>query len=162
MITSKTVNETANDKTQDMLANKPMWLCTFVNNYQQLSTDNLHLLTEIYHQDITFIDPIHTVEGITGLQAYFARLYTNIQACDFVINDIIAAPNQAAVYWEMHYQHPKLNKGKIVSVTGSSHLKAQDNKVIYHQDYLDVGTMLYEQLPVVGRFIRWIKARAAS
>jgi hypothetical protein len=32
--------------------------------------------------------------------------------------------------------------------------------VCYHRDYFDAGEMLYENLPVVGRVIRWIKDQA--
>jgi hypothetical protein len=36
----------------------------------------------------------------------------------------------------------------------------QDNKVIYHRDYLDLGSMLYEQLPFIGKLISWLKVKA--
>jgi hypothetical protein len=62
----------------------------------------------------------------------------------------------------MNYQHPRLNSGKVVSVQGSSHLKGVEDKVIYHRDYLDLGAMLYEQLPLFGRIIRWFKKKAVS
>ena len=89
-------------------------------------------------------------------------MYQNLSACEFVIQQVITQDNQAAVYWQMSYQHPKLGQGKIVTVTGHSHLKAQDEKVIYHRDYFDLGEMLYEQLPVVGKLIRWLRSRAAK
>jgi hypothetical protein len=62
----------------------------------------------------------------------------------------------------MSYQHVKLNKGKVVTIVGTSHIKGENDKVIYHRDYLDLGAMLYEQLPVLGKFILWIKKQAAK
>jgi hypothetical protein len=47
-------------------------------------------------------------------------------------------------------------------VQGSSHLKGVGDKVVYHRDYLDLGAMLYEQLPLLGRVIRSLKNRAAN
>ena len=141
---------------------KPIWLEQFVEVYQSLSTDNLHLLEQIYHRDVTFVDPMHKVSGRENLITYFEHLYSNLSHCQFDIDNSISDANQAAVYWTMSYQHPKLNRGEKVTVAGSSLIKAENNRVIYHRDYLDIGAMLYEQLPVIGRLIRWIKAKAVS
>lgn len=140
----------------------PAWLNEFMSVYQTLSIDNLDLLESIYAQDITFIDPIHQIQGFDNLRQYFQGLYQNLSCCHFQIDNVISQSNQAAIYWQMTYQHPKLNKGQLVCVYGSSHLKAESGKVIYHRDFLDLGAMLYEQLPLLGKIIRWIKTRAAK
>jgi len=140
----------------------PDWLNKFMSVYQTLSIDNLELLESIYDKDITFIDPIHQIQGLDALQQYFQGLYQNLSSCHFEIDNVISQPNQAAIYWQMTYQHPKLNKGQLVSVYGSSQLMAKDGKVIYHRDFLDLGSMLYEQLPLLGKIIQWIKKRAAQ
>ena len=140
----------------------PEWLSNFVSIYQTLATNNLELLATIYHSDITFIDPLHHVEGFDDLYNYFNGLYQNLQTCEFVIEKVIFDGKEAAIYWTMTYQHKKLNKGELVSVSGSSHIQGKENKVIYHRDYLDVGAMLYEQIPLFGRLTKWIKAKAAN
>ncbi|TEW55259.1 nuclear transport factor 2 family protein [Psychromonas sp. RZ22] len=138
------------------------WLSEFVSIYQQLSTDNLHLLNVIYHQDVVFADPMHEVKGLIALHCYFEGLYQNLTSCDFVIEHVIEQGNSAAIYWQMTYQHPKLNKGKVVTVYGNSRLLEQDDKVIYHRDFLDLGSMLYEQIPLLGQLIKWVKNRAVK
>ena len=140
----------------------PAWLSNFVSIYQTLATNNLDLLVKIYHNDITFIDPIHQVEGFEDLYQYFSSLYQNLSTCEFVINNVIFDGNEAAIYWTMTYQHTKLNKGELVTVSGSSHIQGKEGKVIYHRDYLDLGAMLYEQIPLFGTLTKWIKAKAAS
>lgn len=140
----------------------PVWLSNFVNIYQTLATNNLNLLATIYHNDITFIDPIHHVEGFDDLYKYFNNLYQNLTTCEFVINNVILQGDEAAIYWTMTYQHSTFNKGELVTVFGSSFIQGKEDKVIHHRDYLDVGAMLYEQLPLLGRLIKWIKAKAAS
>ncbi len=62
----------------------------------------------------------------------------------------------------MTYQHNKLNKGEVVTVSGSSHLQGKEDKVIFHRDYLDLGAMLYEQIPLFGKLTKWIKVKAAN
>ena len=139
-----------------------LWLVKFIETYQKLSTDNLHLLADVYHQDIVFIDPMHQLEGFEQLKIYFNELYQKLSYCEFTIEQVIAQDSEAAIYWKMSFQHPRLNSGKVVSVQGSSHLKGCGDKVIYHRDYLDLGAMLYEQLPFLGRVIRWLKSRAVT
>lgn len=142
--------------------NSPQWLSNFVSIYQALATNNLDLLATIYHHDITFIDPLHRVEGFDDLYKYFNGLYQNLLRCEFVIENVIFDGKEAAIYWTMTYQHNKLNKGELVTVSGSSHIQGKEDKVIYHRDYLDVGAMLYEQIPLFGQLTKWIKAKAAS
>ena len=147
---------------EQALRGSPLWLSNFVTTYEKLSTNNLDLLATIYHEEITFIDPIHNVTGFDNLYQYFTGLYQNLSACEFIIEDLIWQSDQASIIWTMTYQHAKLNKGQRVTVKGTSRLKGAGDKVIYHRDYLDVGQMLYEQLPVLGRLIKWIKAKAAK
>ena len=154
--------ENTSQNTNDTLEEKPEWLVNFTDNYSKLSIDNLELLENIYHKDITFIDPLHKVQGFENLQKYFYGLYESLTSCYFTIEHIFQKNDEAAIYWEMSYQHPKLNAGKAVIVKGHSHIKGENEKVIYHRDYLDAGAMLYEQLPVIGKIIQWIKARAAK
>ena len=137
------------------------WLVKFVDVYQSLTIKNLELLSDVYHPNVTFIDPMHQVEGIDALHQYFKNLYQNLSTCDFVIENVIASKEQAAIYWKMTYQHSKLNKGQLVTVYGNSLIKGDGHKVIYHRDYLDLGAMLYEQIPVFGQLTKWIKMKAA-
>jgi hypothetical protein len=32
-------------------------------------------------------------------------------------------------------------------------------KIIFHRDYFDAGAMLYEQIPLLGRVIKWVKQK---
>ena len=141
---------------------QPIWLDKFITIYSQLSVDNLSLLDELYHDDVTFIDPMHSLQGIASLKKYFDNLYSNLASCDFTIVQVIHEGNQAAVYWKMSYCHPVLNKGLNVEVSGSSHIQGDKDKVNYHRDFVDLGAMLYEHIPFVGRLIALIKRRATK
>jgi limonene-1,2-epoxide hydrolase len=44
-----------------------------------------------------------------------------------------------------------------LEVQGISHLKFLENQVIYHRDYFDLGEMVYEHVPVLGKIVRFIK-----
>ena len=152
LASSQPTNSVTNEKPLD-------WLEQFQVIYNNLSKNNVDSLALIYHADICFEDPLHKVTGLSDFITYFNNLFTHVISCTFDIKHTIKSPNEAAVYWVMHYQHPKLNAGKTISVTGHSHLKAMDNKVIYHRDYLDAGAMIYEHIPLLGSAIRYLKKR---
>jgi limonene-1,2-epoxide hydrolase len=138
------------------------WLTNFINVYHELSTDNLHLLNTIYHEKVDFIDPIHEIHGFNALSNYFDGLYQNVSYCQFNVHHVVETELEAAIYWTMTYQHRQLKGGEKITVTGSSHLKEFEGKIIYHRDYIDLGEMLYENIPLLGRLITWIKKRAAN
>jgi hypothetical protein len=142
--------------------NQPIWLDKFITVYSQLSVDNLSLLDDLYHDNVSFVDPMHSLEGFDSLKSYFDNLYSNLASCSFTIVQVIHEGNQASVFWKMNYCHPFLSKGKEVEVSGTSHIQGDEDKVRYHRDFVDLGAMLYEHIPFVGKLIAFIKRRAAN
>jgi hypothetical protein len=59
----------------------------------------------------------------------------------------------------MLLNHSKLDAGETIRVDGSSFLKTRHGKIYYHRDYFDLGAMVYENLPILGRIIRSIRLR---
>lgn len=133
----------------------------FCQLYQSLSKDNLNVLSQVYQENIVFIDPIHQINGLNQLTTYFNHLYENMLSCRFNIENVIIDDKQASIIWTMEYQHSKINGGESISVNGSSFLQ-YDEKIYYHRDYFDVGQMLYEQLPVLSSVISMVKKRAVA
>lgn len=121
----------------------------------------MHLLADVYSDDIVFVDALHEIKGLTSLEQYFAGMYENLLYCRFNIHDVQANESSAYLSWKMEYAHPKLGGRKNIVVDGVTHLM-YDEKVTYHRDYADMGQMLYEQIPLVGSVIRQIKKRAVS
>lgn len=144
---------------QQGLSVPPVWLDKFISIYQSLSVDNLAGLAQLYHEDVIFQDPLHVISGFTELADYFDNLYQHVASCTFVINQVIRDGNQAGIYWTMTYVHKHLNGGKAISVEGHSIIMGDKDKVVYHRDYIDLGQMLYENVPVLGAIIRWLKRR---
>jgi hypothetical protein len=138
---------------------QPEWLKKFTAVYQQLGTDNLAQLAELYRDDIVFKDAVQDINGLPALLDYFKHLYTNISYCHFDIQHCFASDHEAAVYWRMRFVHKVLNRGKEIVIEGHSHIKGDGDKVYYHKDYLDMGAMVYEHIPVLGRLVKAIKLR---
>lgn len=139
-----------------------LWVEDFVKIYQNLNSGNLNMLTQIYHQDVQFVDPLHQIHGLDDLTHYFEHMYENLISSEFALVNQIEQKQQAAIYWQMHLRHKKINSGNTITVEGHSLLRRQDNKVIYHRDYFDIGSMIYEHLPVLGGIIKLIKRKASD
>ena len=132
----------------------------FITLYQQLNKDNLHLLGQVYSDDIEFSDPLHLVAGLPALTDYFANLYQNVASIDFNIHQVIHQQGAASLKWTMVFNHSKLNSGADITVKGVSIL-AINSKIYQHQDFFDLGTMLYEHIPLVGSLVKLVKTKAS-
>lgn len=136
----------------------------FIDFYQQpLNSAALAALPEVYHADIEFSDPAHRIEGLVPFQRYFDNMIANIGHCQFVVHSAVQRDSDplAFVDWSMSVQHRRLNGGALFTVAGASKLKfsgpGADAKIIYHQDFFDLGAMLYERLPLLGAVVRRIR-----
>ncbi|MBD1584049.1 nuclear transport factor 2 family protein [Pseudoalteromonas sp. S16_S37] len=137
-------------------------IARFIDMYNVLSADNLSPLEQVYHDDIQFIDPLHKVNGLSQLRAYFANMYANVRSIHFDITETFNVEDNGFVYWQMRFQHKRINGGKEVVVNGHSHLRFKDDKIIYHQDYFDAAAMLYRNLPLLKQLIGFIDKRATK
>ncbi|MGM0694684.1 MAG: nuclear transport factor 2 family protein [Pseudomonadota bacterium] len=134
--------------------------CAFFNKLDKTCTNRL---SEVYTEDVDFIDPLHHIKGRDALEGYFRTLYDNVTSCHFTFHERLQQQETAFVTWTMHLVHPRLDGGRRVDVEGCSHLAfADDGRVARHRDYFDAGAMLYERLPVMGSAIRWLKNQLAG
>lgn len=112
-------------------------------------------LDAVYADDVVFDDPLHHVEGLPALRAYFERMNANLREARFTFTDEVAADGAAMLAWTMHLD---LARGprRTVTVDGVSHLLFGE-RVTRQRDYFDVGAMVYEQIPLVGGFLRFVR-----
>jgi hypothetical protein len=135
----------------------------FLKIYQDLSLENIESIEEIYTQDIRFIDPAHEIEGLAALRVYFENLYKNIDHIHFDFLHPTRTENEGYVQWTMTFSHPRIKGGQSITVPGTSFFKfSADNKVCFHRDYFDLGSMLYQHLPLLGTIIKSINRRLGS
>lgn len=133
----------------------------FKNAFRHFSSPTLLQLPSIYHDDIEFADPVHKVRGLAELQRYFAGTLKNLVLCKFEYDAETVAADSACISWHMHFQHPALRRGAPLSLRGISRI-CFDDKIRYHEDFYDLGAMLYENVPVLGGVTRLLKRRLAS
>ncbi len=142
-----------------MKANSPL-IERFKDYFRVLHESDLSQLRTIYADNIVFKDPVHEIRGLVELEDYFTSMCADLSDCRFEYLDELVTDDAAYVKWMRHFKHPRLGN-RLISVRGVSHLKIGD-KIEFHEDFYDMGAMLYEQLPVLGNVTRWLRMRLAS
>ncbi len=127
--------------------------------YHRLDNRQLDQLSQIYHPQIVFIDPVAQHDGIDALQHYFSQLLLKTTTCRFEMTNQLIQGDAASLFWRMDFAHPSLKKGQLLTLEGTSLLRFAQDRVIYHRDYYDMGAMLYEHVPLLGHAVKAIKAR---
>lgn len=133
------------------------------NLYLHFDKKMLNSLADIYSDDIQFRDPLHAFNGLRNLTDYYSSMMRDLIECRFEFHHSMemTARGEAILFWTMHYRHKKLAGGKPLELTGNTHLLFND-KVYYHRDYFDAGSMLYEHLPLMGFAIKRIKKKMST
>lgn len=134
-------------------------LVSFYNGYQ---SGNGTAIEDLYHPEVVFEDPATTIHGRQHLNDHLEALYANLERCQFRLGNSIEQGNHTTLFWDMDICHPKLNRGKSIVVQGCTHLTLKNDLIIYHRDYFDLGAMLYEHIPLMGRLIRRLKQKLGA
>ena len=129
--------------------------------FNRLGPEDQGGLAEVYAPDIQFQDPLTEVIGLEALKSYFSGAYENVLSCQFDYGPAMGDDHSIALPWVMHLRHRKLASGREVRVEGMSHLRIRQDRIVYHRDYFDAGQMLYENVPVLGSAVRWLRRYAA-
>ncbi len=134
----------------------------FEQLYSTLGLDSMALLSDVYHESVTFIDPITSHQGLPALEAYFKRLLSGSDMCQFTISRLQFTDTDGWVTWTMNFRHPRLNRSQWIAVEGVSIVDISGNRIVFQRDYYDLGEMLYEHVPLLGRVIRTLRERLMS
>jgi ketosteroid isomerase-like protein len=135
----------------------------FVSFYNSLNANNLHGLSQVYHPDVTFIDPVHQIQGLPALKDYFVHAYERLTQSHFEALHMAAHGEIGFVSWKMRIRHPAIAKGEEIVVDGCSELRWHTNGlIIAHRDYFDLTQMVYQHLPVIGWLTSKVKQQMAK
>ena len=115
------------------------------------------VLHATYTEDVKFIDPVKTINGLNELTHYFENLYKRVDKCHFTLNNYLPNSHNHSLEWVMHLQHQKISKQQEIQLDGASFIRFYDEKVCYHRDYYDLGALVYEHLPILGSVIKKVR-----
>ncbi len=141
--------------------NRSASLARLVDYWQTLTPATVDAISTIYTEDAYFRDPFNEVTGLEKIRHIFADMFVRLDAPIFTITETIEEPHGALLIWDFTFRIKTLKPEMNRRIHGTSHIRfAPDGRVQYHRDYWDAAGELYEQLPLVGALMRFLKKRA--
>ena len=133
----------------------------FKDFYRRPDIAGLEDIDRIYTQDVEFRDPIHTINGRLALKTYLRGMYEGAREMSFTYLDEHVSDHTATITWVMRFSHGSLKGGKPIDVRGVTLIHFTD-RIFCHEDFYDLGAMLYSHIPVLGSLIRYINRRLSA
>ena len=135
-------------------------LCAY---FESISPQSVTRIGEFYTADARFKDPFNEVRGIPAIERVFSHMFESLHEPRFVVASRIVDGAQCFLVWEFRFRFKRFDTTTEQVVRGGSHLVLTPEGLISdHRDYWDAAEELYEKLPVVGSFMRWLKHRAST
>ncbi|MEQ8312794.1 MAG: nuclear transport factor 2 family protein [Gammaproteobacteria bacterium] len=153
------MNSTAELKTAQGMTSAEFIADRVKEAYQSLVGSQISEVESLYSSDVYFEDPSHAIQGKSELISYFTKMFSRVERCKFKFHSTISDGSDVFMTWTMFLNHPRLRGGETIRVEGSSYFKTRNGKIYFHRDYFDLGAMIYEHLPLLGRIIVKIKQR---
>ncbi|TNE83369.1 MAG: nuclear transport factor 2 family protein [Gammaproteobacteria bacterium] len=140
--------------------NPQVTLDRFQSLFNEMKSGRIGDLASVYAEHVSFTDPLGTVVGRDRLSTYLEESYRNVLDCRFEFKERVTDGAQACLTWRMLVRHKRLNGGRAIEVDGISHLELRGDLIVFHRDYFDLGQLLYGNVPLLGRVIRWLRRQA--
>jgi len=132
---------------------------SFFENIDKTTTIGAY--KKIFDENVQYKDPFHDIKGIEKLYKIFEDMYIKLDKPSFKVTEIIEQNNIAYLKWDFIFSFKDSNKEE--SFEGVSRVEFnEENKVISHIDYWDSSSNLYEKIPILSFFMRFIKSKINS
>ncbi|MCJ7546575.1 MAG: nuclear transport factor 2 family protein [Deltaproteobacteria bacterium] len=114
---------------------------------------------DVYAPNAYYRDSFTAKQGVENIETYFIEGARTMHELAFDLQDV--AVHDGNYYFRWITQVSLLGKEEdVIHLTGVSHVRFdKEGRVIFEQDFWDAG-VIYERLPVIGSFIRWLKKKA--
>jgi ketosteroid isomerase-like protein len=135
-----------------------------VHFFENLQPSDVDRMDRIYTLNADFKDPFNEVHGLPAIRTVFAHMFEALEAPRFVITHQVQQGAQCFVTWDFLFSMRRFDAGKLQTIRGASHLFLSQEaglwKVSAHRDYWDPAEELYEKIPWLKTFMRWLKNQA--
>jgi steroid Delta-isomerase len=127
--------------------------------YSALKPEDLGELPRLYSADARFKDPFNEVQGVEAIRGIFEHMFARLDQPRFVVTEQVVDGEQAFLVWDFCFCFRGETQTRVIR--GGSYLRCTPAGLVsLHRDYWDAAEELYEQIPVLGGFMRWLKRRA--
>ncbi|WNJ99445.1 nuclear transport factor 2 family protein [Thalassospiraceae bacterium LMO-JJ14] len=129
---------------------------TYCDYLQRMDGTNVGELTDHVSPGVHFKDPFNDVHGAGAMRAVFIDMFEHLHDPDFTIHHRMNDGDICVIVWTL--------SGRLMnrdwSVDGASQLRFdQQGMLSEHIDHWDAASGLYEKIPAVGWFIRYLRKR---
>jgi hypothetical protein len=137
--------------------------CAMLKQVEDLFTDytydNLQVkLPKVYAEKIYFRDAFKQFNASSQLLPYMLQGVNAVAGVQFVFNHTMRSKDEFFIEWTMSIRF----KGKedFESSIGMSRFRFDsEGQVIFHQDYWDPTTLIYEKIPIAKQLIGFVQKR---
>ncbi len=128
--------------------------------FETIAEATLPQLRDFYATDAYFKDPFNEVHSVADIERIFGHMYVALHDPRFVIKTRMEQGDEAFLAWDFTFRIKRYKPDVTQTIRGGSHLRWDARgRVCFHRDYWDAAEELYEKLPVVGGFMRFLKRR---
>jgi ketosteroid isomerase-like protein len=115
-----------------------------------------------YASDAVYEDPTGSYTGRSRIAAHLRSLLGEATSLSIEVKEEFVTGDETVALWTASVAHPSLRSGEKITVDGVSHVRFKDGRVAWQRDYYDLGAAAYENVPVVGAVVRWVKGKLAE
>ncbi|MFM7012091.1 MAG: nuclear transport factor 2 family protein [Betaproteobacteria bacterium] len=126
--------------------------------FEQLSPQTLNNIEQIYAPSTRFIDPFNDLNGCCDTRRVFQHMFDTLDAPRFVVKRIASNGSSGFMTWDFYFSL----KGRAQSISGCTEFELNDEGlIVLHRDYWDAAAQVYEQIPVLGAIVRYLRRKLA-
>lgn len=115
-------------------------------------------LPQVYADTIYFRDAFKQLDSSESLTAYMLHGVQAVEAVAFTFNHVMHSKGEYFIEWTMGIQF-KGQSAMETSIGMSRFRFNSEGRVIFHQDYWDPTTVIYEKIPIAKQLIRFVQKR---
>ena len=131
----------------------------YIAFFEALRTASLNELDRYFAPDVHFSDPFNDVTGRDAVRRIFEHMFMHTEEPRFIVEGWMCKDNTASLRWQFQCRL----EGLAISVPGMSFVRFDDRgKVTEHIDYWDPAAGIYEQLPLLGSLMRYLRRRLSA
>jgi hypothetical protein len=114
---------------------------------------------DLYAPNAYYRDSFTAKQGVENIEIYYIQGTQTMNELAFELQDVAVHDGNYYFRWITKFS-PKGKENDVIDLPGVSHVRFdKEGRIIFHQDFWDAG-VIYERLPIIGYFIRWLKKKA--
>ena len=125
--------------------------------YENLGLSTIDELLKFYAPNAIFKDPFVQVQGHAQIKAIFVKMFKQLDDPKFYVKTMLQNNGEVSILWEFRFRFKRWNKNPQAFLGVSWITLNSDFEIISHIDYWNPSEGIYEKLPILGGFMRFLK-----